>query len=76
MEYIRLGGTGLKVSKLVLGCMSFGVPERGITRRPWENSWKVGPCPRRAGYWNQLLRHGQCLFRWYQVEIVGSCSTR
>src|SRR5208283_158176 len=24
MEYVRLGNTGLKVSKLCLGCMSFG----------------------------------------------------
>lgn len=29
MEYVRLGKTGLKVSRLALGCMSFGVPERG-----------------------------------------------
>jgi aryl-alcohol dehydrogenase-like predicted oxidoreductase len=26
MEYTRLGGSGLKVSRLTLGCMSFGVP--------------------------------------------------
>ncbi|HEY3867365.1 MAG TPA: aldo/keto reductase [Actinocrinis sp.] len=29
MEYRTLGGTGLKVSRLVLGCMSFGDPKRG-----------------------------------------------
>ncbi|WP_085025944.1 aldo/keto reductase [Ensifer aridi] len=29
MEYVRLGATGLKVSRLALGCMSFGEPERG-----------------------------------------------
>ena len=29
MEYVRLGGTGLKVSRLCLGCMSFGEPGRG-----------------------------------------------
>jgi len=29
MEYVRLGKTGLKVSRLCLGCMSYGVPERG-----------------------------------------------
>lgn len=33
MEYIKLGNTGLDVSKLCLGCMSFGVPERGMA--PW-----------------------------------------
>jgi aryl-alcohol dehydrogenase-like predicted oxidoreductase len=33
MDYIRLGKTGLKVSRLCLGCMSYGVPERGT--HPW-----------------------------------------
>jgi aryl-alcohol dehydrogenase-like predicted oxidoreductase len=33
MKYINLGSTGLKVSKLCLGCMTFGVPERGD--HPW-----------------------------------------
>jgi aryl-alcohol dehydrogenase-like predicted oxidoreductase len=30
MEYVNLGNTGLKVSKLCLGCMSFGEPGSGI----------------------------------------------
>jgi aryl-alcohol dehydrogenase-like predicted oxidoreductase len=29
VEYVRLGGTGLEVSAVVLGCMSYGTPERG-----------------------------------------------
>ena len=29
MEYIKLNNSDLKVSKLCLGCMSFGVPEQG-----------------------------------------------
>jgi len=29
MEYTRLGRTGLKVSKLCLGCMTYGEPQRG-----------------------------------------------
>ncbi len=33
MEYTRLGQTGLKVSRICVGCMSYGVPERG--RHPW-----------------------------------------
>lgn len=33
MQYVRLGKSGLKVSKLCVGCMSFGVPERGT--HPW-----------------------------------------
>jgi aryl-alcohol dehydrogenase-like predicted oxidoreductase len=33
MDYVRFGGTGLEVSRLVLGCMTFGVPDRGT--HPW-----------------------------------------
>jgi aryl-alcohol dehydrogenase-like predicted oxidoreductase len=33
MEYQRLGKSGLKVSRICLGCMSYGVPERGP--HPW-----------------------------------------
>jgi len=33
MKYKNLGNTGLKVSELCLGCMSFGVPDRGD--HPW-----------------------------------------
>jgi 1-deoxyxylulose-5-phosphate synthase len=29
MEYVKLGRTGMDVSRICLGCMSFGVPERG-----------------------------------------------
>ncbi|MEP9385020.1 aldo/keto reductase [Nocardioides sp. KR10-350] len=29
MDYVNLGNTGLKVSKVVLGCMSWGDPSRG-----------------------------------------------
>jgi aryl-alcohol dehydrogenase-like predicted oxidoreductase len=29
MEYTRLGNSGLKVSRIALGCMSFGDPDRG-----------------------------------------------
>ena len=33
MDYVKLGRTGLDVSRLCLGCMSYGVPERGT--HPW-----------------------------------------
>ena len=31
MQYVRLGGTGLEVSRLCLGMMSYGTPDW----RPW-----------------------------------------
>ncbi len=33
MDYVRLGRTGLEVSRICLGCMSFGVPDQGT--HPW-----------------------------------------
>jgi aryl-alcohol dehydrogenase-like predicted oxidoreductase len=33
VDYVNLGKSGLKVSRLCLGCMSFGAPERGA--HPW-----------------------------------------
>ncbi|WP_321422117.1 aldo/keto reductase [uncultured Methanobacterium sp.] len=33
MEYVKLGNTGMDVSRICLGCMSFGIGERGVF--PW-----------------------------------------
>jgi aryl-alcohol dehydrogenase-like predicted oxidoreductase len=33
MKYVKLGRTGIDISRLCLGCMSYGVPERGT--HPW-----------------------------------------
>jgi CBS domain-containing protein len=40
MDYVNLGKTGLKVSRLCLGCMTYGVPERGA--HPWTLPEAVG----------------------------------
>ncbi|MDP8986613.1 MAG: aldo/keto reductase [Pseudomonadota bacterium] len=42
MKYINLGMTGLRISELCLGCMSFGVPERG------DHPWTLPEEPSRA----------------------------
>ena len=36
MEYVKLGRTGLEVSRICLGCMTFGVPDRGA------HAWTLG----------------------------------
>jgi aryl-alcohol dehydrogenase-like predicted oxidoreductase len=47
MEYIRLGRSGLKVSRICLGCMSYGIPERGT--HPWTlNEEQSRPLIKRA----------------------------
>jgi len=40
MEYVNLGRTGVKVSRLCLGCMSYGVPPAGPLR-PGSNAWSL-----------------------------------
>lgn len=47
MEFTKLGRTGLDVSRICLGCMSYGVPERGMT--PWSlNEEQSRPFIKRA----------------------------
>ncbi|HEX7844128.1 MAG TPA: aldo/keto reductase [Kofleriaceae bacterium] len=42
MDYTRLGATGLEVSRICLGCMSFGAPDRG------NHTWTLPEEPSRA----------------------------
>ncbi len=42
MDYVKFGGTGLEVSKICLGCMTFGEPDRG------NHAWTQGEEPSRA----------------------------
>ena len=47
MTYVRLGRTGLEVSALSLGCMSYGVPDRGA--HPWSlDAEQARPLVKRA----------------------------
>ncbi|MDQ2975422.1 MAG: aldo/keto reductase [Acidobacteriota bacterium] len=47
MDYVKLGQTGLKVSRVCLGCMTYGVPERGA--HSWTlNEEKSRPFIKRA----------------------------
>jgi aryl-alcohol dehydrogenase-like predicted oxidoreductase len=47
MDYVKLGRSGLKVSRICLGCMSYGIPERGT--HPWTlNEEQSRPLIKRA----------------------------
>jgi 1-deoxyxylulose-5-phosphate synthase len=47
MQYAKLGSTGLDVSRICLGCMSYGVPDRGA--HPWSlDEEQARPFIRRA----------------------------
>src|ERR1700761_6397623 len=71
MDYVKLGRTGLEVSRLCLGCMSYGIPERG--NHPWTlNETESRP------FIKQALDHGINFFDTANVysdgtseEIVG-----
>src|SRR6202012_1413626 len=40
MEYVRLGRTGLRVSRICLGCMTYGEPARGVPK-PGRHAWAL-----------------------------------
>jgi 1-deoxyxylulose-5-phosphate synthase len=47
MDYVKLGSTGLDVSPICVGCMSFGAPDRG--NHPWSlDDEQARPLIRRA----------------------------
>ena len=41
MEYVNLGRTGLKVSRLALGCMTYGKPPAGEAGKPGRHAWTL-----------------------------------
>lgn len=73
MEYVKLGNTGLDVSRLCLGCMGFGVADRSF--HPWVlDEGESRPIIRKA------LEYGINFFDTANVyadgtseEIVGQC---
>src|SRR5579872_5553777 len=40
MDYVRLGNTGLKVSRICLGCMTYGAPATGELK-PGRQAWAL-----------------------------------
>jgi 1-deoxyxylulose-5-phosphate synthase len=65
MQYVKLGSTGLDVSRICLGCMSFGEPDRG------RHSWSLPEEPSRALI-RQALDSGINFFDTANVYSDGS----
>ena len=65
MDHLRLGGTGLEVSRIVLGCMSFGDPTRGT------HEWSMGIDEARP-FLRQALEAGITTFDTANSYSIGS----
>ena len=65
MDYVRLGRTGLKVSRLCLGCMTYGEPNRG------NHEWTLGEEASRP-FIRQALEAGINFFDTANVYSAGS----
>jgi aryl-alcohol dehydrogenase-like predicted oxidoreductase len=65
MEYVRLGATGLEVSRICLGCMSYGEPGRG------NHDWSLGEQDARPFY-RRAFEAGINFFDTANVYSAGS----
>jgi len=65
MDYTRLGNTGLEVSRICLGCMSYGEPDRG------GHQWSLGEEAARS-FFKQALDAGINFFDTANLYSAGS----
>ena len=65
MDYTRLGKTGLEVSRICLGCMSYGAPDRG--GHPWSLDEEAA-----VPFFRQALDAGINFFDTANVYSAGS----
>jgi 1-deoxyxylulose-5-phosphate synthase len=69
MEYVNLGRTGVKVSRICLGCMSYGVPPAGPLR-PGSNAWSLNE-EQSEPFFRQALDAGINFFDTANVYATG-----
>ncbi len=69
MEYVNLGRTGVKVSRICLGCMSYGIPPAG-PQRPGSNAWSLNEEQSQA-FFRQALDAGINFFDTANVYATG-----
>jgi 1-deoxyxylulose-5-phosphate synthase len=65
MDYTRLGGTGLEVSRICLGCMSYGEPGRG------DHAWTLDEEASRP-FFRRAIEAGITFFDTADVYSLGS----
>src|SRR5665213_1619538 len=65
METLNLGDSGLQVSAVVLGCMTYGDPTKGT------HEWSIGPDESRP-FFKQALELGITTFDTANVYSIGS----
>ena len=65
VEYVSLGSTGLQVSRICLGCMSYGEPDRG------DHPWSMGQRDAEP-FFRQALDAGVNFFDTANVYSAGS----
>jgi 1-deoxyxylulose-5-phosphate synthase len=70
MEYVNLGKTGLKVSRICLGCMSYGVAPAGPLR-PGSHAWVLNE-EQSQPFFKQAMDLGINFFDTANVYSVGS----
>jgi 1-deoxyxylulose-5-phosphate synthase len=70
MEYVRLGKTGLKVSRICLGCMTYGAPVTGKPK-PGSHNWALNE-EESAPFLRQALDLGINFFDTANVYSAGA----
>jgi len=65
MKYVRLGSSGLEVSRIILGCMSYGEPDRG------DHPWSLGLDDARP-FFRRAIEAGITTFDTANVYSAGS----
>ena len=69
MDYVNLGKTGVKISRICLGCMSYGVPPAGPLR-PGSNAWSLNE-EQSQPFFRQALDAGINFFDTANVYSTG-----
>ena len=69
VKYVKLGRTGLDVSRICLGCMSYGDASRGLAPLGARRGRVTSVLPPGVGCRDQLLRHRQRLLGGHQRGV-------